>query len=230
MYELTLASYACTGKTSIQKGLYWHLKSYYQNKFRIYRLHEAVRNVLNNFDTIKSNPELNISNETLFEYRQQAIFSCYEYVYQFISQLKDESNVIIISDRCIIDTIVFYIVHKYDKAEEDFMIKLLKTEYKHLLQKCDEYINFNKQNKFYIFFEEPKEHILNECMKVSERKATIDKASFYNRFRKFENLYKLILEYFNVDDNNIIKINHPGHNSYVLYELLDVVTSKIELK
>jgi hypothetical protein len=203
----TLCSYACGGKTSILPALKWNLELKFPTK-KVIVVPEPVSYGL------KVLKELNADNN--FKNRQATFLATALAQLDMIKDYIYNSDYIILMDRNIIDVLIFTFINNKDAFKQ--IIKYLDN----IDNKYG--IDFTCEVNYYYFNLPKNPEIINKCFERIERKETISQSDFFQKERKFKELYFKI-----VYPDYIREVNHPTDNTYILYQLLDDISKKINL-
>ena len=213
-----LTSYACSGKTSLQKALTWELSTNLPN-FIVVPLPEYVVPAIDGFELLETivpnKDDVKINSLIL----QGAILgSSLNSIVNSVNLIKvleahSNRNSVLIMDRSIIDAIVFTYMKAYKHINADDIIEFIERNAT-VTETIEMFMEYFKPT--FIILDAPDEEVLEKCFQREARKRTIDKNTFLQSFKKFEDSVIGILKRFKVPYE---RFKHPGSNSYVLYDI-----------
>ena len=191
--------FACNGKTSLISYIKSYINNIYPNK-QIIVVKEHVQFGFNSQDIITSVSELFYNNVDM---RQHTFLATSLAQLDIIKQLMNNENIIVLCDRCLLDTLIFSFRNNTEVIRNS--IKLY----------------YNVLKKFRYFYLLPPENleILEHCMERKDRKATISLDTYFENEKIFRETYKKIVD--------IECFPHPADDSSVKFQIINNIINSV---
>ncbi len=218
-----LSNLACGGKTSLMKALKWELQSRFPDK-TIIECREPVLFTTKIAEFYSDYKDKSKTFKKILEdlfVRETAITAAAIAQIVSLKEFIGDEKYLIIQDRNVLDCFIYFMINI------NFPIKEYLEDLELFLFDLEEI--FGLPHKFftnlcyYFVIKPPKEEVLDNCFKSKIRKLTLNKDEFYQQSLLFNMTLTELVNKYQI-------IEHPNHNSYTLYNILNTINAVIRGK